>query len=76
MHVTSFFIVFISNPLFFNKNFFEKLTIPQPVGLPASAQPTLKYYFLSFFFGIYKSVIVPSKASVAMATVSESVGCG
>ncbi len=41
MHVTSFFIVFISNPLFFNKNFFEKLTIPQPVGLPSSAQPTL-----------------------------------
>ena len=38
---------------------------------------TASYYAgraLGFFLGIYKSVIVPSKASAAMATVSESVG--
>ncbi len=47
MHVTSFFIVFISNPLFFNKNFFEKLTIPQAAGLPSSAQPTFILFNLN-----------------------------
>jgi hypothetical protein len=29
-----------------------------------------------FFFGMYKSVSVPSNASADMPIVSESVGCG
>ena len=49
---------------------------PDPVTEKESADDTKIVYRRQFLRGRYRSVIVPSKASAARATVSERVGWG